>query len=87
MRWPGESPLASVSPLMNPIRTSLTSGEGDVRAPPFKRKHVVGAWRDAACGRGLGRVPKRGSDGGGWSSRCLLGACAVNQVRRVRACR
>ena len=40
MRWPGESPPASVSPLVNPIRTSLTSGErerGTSRNPDFFR--------------------------------------------------
>ena len=61
MRWPGESHLASVTPLVNPIRTSLTSGEGDVRVPPCMRRPFVDAWRDVACGYGLVRVPKRGS--------------------------
>ncbi len=65
MRWPGESPPASVSPLVNSIRTSLTSWEGDVIVPLCMRRPFVDAWRDAACGCGLCRVPKRGSAEGG----------------------
>ena len=38
MRWPGESPSASVSPLVNPMRISMTSGEVDVRVPSFMRR-------------------------------------------------
>ena len=64
MRWPGESPSAAVSPLMDPIRTSLTSGEGDVRIPPRMRRPLVDAWIYAARGSCLGRVPKRGSADG-----------------------
>ncbi len=61
MRWPGESPSDDVSPLVNPIRTSLTSGEGDVRITPRMRMHLIDAWIDDARGCSLGRVPKRGS--------------------------
>ena len=35
MRCSGVSPVASVSPLVDPMKISLTSGEGDVRAPSF----------------------------------------------------
>ena len=65
MCWPGESPPVSMSPLVNPIGTSLTSGEGDVRVPPCMRRPFVDAWRDVVCGCGLGRVPKRSSAEGG----------------------
>jgi len=73
MRWPDESPPASVFPLVNPIRTSLTSGEGDMKVPPCIRRPFVDAWRDAACGCGLGRVPKRGS-----AEECVLMAVEVS---------
>ena len=61
MRWLGDSPLVSVSPLVNHIRTSLTSGEGDVRVPTCMRSPFVDVWGDVAYGCGMGRVPKRGS--------------------------
>ena len=48
----GVSPAASVSPLVNPTRISLTSGEGDVRVPFFKGNPVVGEWPNAARGGG-----------------------------------
>jgi len=56
MRWPGKRPPVSVLPLANPIRTSLTSGEGGVRVPLYMRMPFVGARGDAACVCGLGRV-------------------------------
>jgi hypothetical protein len=59
MRWQDESPPASVSSMVNPIRTSLNSGEGDVRVPPCMRRSFVDAWGDAACGCGVARVSKR----------------------------
>ena len=59
MRSSGVSPAASGSPLVNPTRISLTSGEGDVRVPFFMRSHVIGDWPNAAREGGL--VMKRGS--------------------------
>ena len=61
MRWLRENPPVSMSALANPIRTSLTSGEGVVRVPPCMRSPFVDVWGDVACGCGLGRVPNRGS--------------------------
>ena len=40
MRWLGDSPPAAVSPLVKPMTTSLTSGEGDVRVPSLSIKRV-----------------------------------------------
>ena len=54
------SPAASVSPLVKPMRISLTSGEGDVRVPSFKKSHVVDHWPNSARGGGVGFVLKRG---------------------------
>ena len=59
------SPAASVSPLVNPMRISLTSGEGDARVPPFRRSHVVDEWPSSARGVGVGLVLKRGRIVGG----------------------
>ena len=61
MRWAGESPAAAESPLVKPMRTSRTSGEGDARDPFLRRRPVVGAAVDPSRGGGVGRVPKRGS--------------------------
>ena len=60
MRCSGVSPAASVSPLVNPMRSSLTSGEGDVRVSSFMRSFVVGDWPNAARGGGVGLVLKQG---------------------------
>ncbi len=57
----GVSPLASVSPLVKPMRTSLTSGEGDLKIPSFKRSPVVDDWPESSRGSGVGLVLKRGS--------------------------
>ena len=61
----GVSSAASVSPLVNPVRISLTSGEGDVSVPSFKRSPDVGDWPDATLGGDVGLVLKRGSAMGG----------------------
>ena len=61
MRWSGDSPSAAVSPFVKPMRTSLTSGGGEVRVPSLSRRPVVGAVDDPSRGGGVGRVPKRGS--------------------------
>ena len=66
MRWAGESPGASVSPLVNPMRVSLTSGEGGVRVPSFHRRPVGEAWLWSAW-LSVGRVRKRGSALGGFA--------------------
>ncbi len=65
MRCSGVSPAVSVSPLVKPMRTSLTSGEGDLRVPSFMRSHVVGDRPNASRGGGVGLVLKRGSAVGG----------------------
>ena len=41
MRYSGVSPAASVSPPVKRMRIVLTSGEGDLRIPSFKRSPVV----------------------------------------------
>ena len=64
LRWAGESPGAPVSPLVNPMRVSLTSGEGGVRVPSFQSKPAVDPWLWDAW-RGCGRVLKRGRALGG----------------------
>ncbi len=61
MRCSGVSPAALLSPLVNPIRISLTSGEGDLRVPSLMRSLVVGDGPSAARGGGVGLVVKRGS--------------------------
>ena len=66
MHCSGVSPAASVSPLVNPMRISLTSGKGDLRVPSFMKSHVVGDWPNAARGGGVGLVRKRGSTVGGF---------------------
>ena len=48
MRWSGVIPVASVSPLVNTTRVSLTSGEGDVRVPSFRRFYIAENWPNAA---------------------------------------
>ncbi len=65
MRWPGESSSASVSPMVNPMRASLTAGKGVVSLPLCKRNPCVDVRMDVGLGCGLGRVPNRGSVGGG----------------------
>ncbi len=65
MRWPGESPSASVSPMVKPTRASLTHGEGVVGLPLCRRNPCVVVWMDVVLGGRLGRVPNRGSVGGG----------------------
>ena len=59
------SPAASVSPLVKPMRISLTLGEGDLRVPSFKRSHAVDDWPDSALGGGFCLVMKLGSIVGG----------------------
>ncbi len=61
----GVSPAASVSPLVNPMRISLTSGEGYVSVSSFRRSLDVGDWPNAAFGGDVGLVLKRGSAVGG----------------------
>ena len=61
----GVSPAVSVSPLVNPMRIFLTSGEGDVSAPSFRRSPDVGDWPNAALGGDVGLIPKQGSAVGG----------------------
>jgi len=61
MRCSGVSPAVSVSPLVNPMRTSLTSGEGDLRLPSSMTSHVVGNWSNASREGGVGLVLKGGS--------------------------
>ncbi len=65
MRRAGDSPSAAVSPLVKPMRTSLTTREGDVKVPSFRRRPVSGAAVDPSRGGGVGLVPKRGSAGWG----------------------
>ena len=60
MRCAGVSPVASLSPLVKPMRTSLTSGKGDVRVPSFMRSLVVEDWPSSVMGEGTGLVLKRG---------------------------
>jgi hypothetical protein len=57
--------VASVSSQVKPTRNSLTSGEGDMRVPSFKRSPIVENWPSYARGGGVGLVLKRGSIGGG----------------------
>ncbi len=47
------------------MRISLTSGEGDLRVPSFKRSRVVEDWPSSARGGGVGLVLKRGRVVGG----------------------
>ena len=65
MRCAGVSPVASVSPQVKPMRTSLISGEGDLKVSSFKRSLVVDDLPSSARGRGVGLVLKRGSIVGG----------------------
>ena len=65
MRCAGVSPVASVSQHVKPMRISLTSGEGDVRVPSFKRSLVIEDWPSYARGEEVGLVLKRGSIVGG----------------------
>ena len=65
MRCSGVSPTASVSPLVYPMRISLTSGEGDVRVMSFMRTNVAGGWPNAAREGCVGLILKRGSAVGG----------------------
>ena len=72
MRCSGVSPAASVSPLVNHMRISLTSGVDDVRVPSFTRSFVVGGWPKTARGGGVGLVLKRGSVVGGLALEFVL---------------
>ena len=65
MRCAGVSPVASVSPRVEPMRISLTSGEGDLRVPSFRKCPVVEDWPLSARGGGVGLVLKRGFIVGG----------------------
>ena len=60
MRCSGVSPVASGSPQVKPMRISLTSGEGDVRVPSFRRSPVVEDWPSSGRGEGVDLVLKRG---------------------------
>ena len=65
MRCSGVSPVASVSPQVKPMTISLTSGEGDVRLPSFRRSPVVEDWPKSFWGEGVGLVLKRARIVGG----------------------
>ena len=51
--------------MVNPMRASLTIGEGVVRLPLCMRNPCVDVRIDVVLGCGLDRVPNRGSAGGG----------------------
>ena len=54
-----------MSPPVDPMRISLTSGEGGVRDPSNMRSHVVGDWLNAARGEGVGLFLNLGNAVGG----------------------
>ncbi len=65
-RWVEERFPVFVSPLVKPIRTSLTSGEGGgIRAPSFKSKSVSDVYPVSIRRGGVWRVRKRGRVFGG----------------------
>ena len=59
MRFAGVRFVASVYPQVKHMMISLTSGEGDLRAPSFMRSLVVKDWPNSARGVGVGFVPNR----------------------------
>jgi hypothetical protein len=60
MRCSGVSPELSVSPRVNPMRMSLTSGEADLRVPSFMKRFVVGDLPNAARGGRCGYIFEAG---------------------------
>ena len=77
MRCAGVRPVTSVSPQVNPMRVSLTSGEGDLRVPSFMRSLVVEDWPNSARGGGVGLVLKRGSIVGGLVAEFVVSARGI----------
>ncbi len=77
-----------MSPLVNPMRTSITSRKGNARVPASMRSHVVGAKPKSTLGEGVGRVSELGSILGGLSLEVgvFLVAYAMYQVLLVPGC-